>query len=108
MNEEVVLYEVQGPLALVTMNRPEYHNAQNSRMTYALDAAFRRACDWMGLQRHLKVIGIFARINYRDGKPHYLADVPRFIRYVREVATNYPELAPLLRLFDELGEAGLS
>ncbi|UXJ55132.1 enoyl-CoA hydratase [Pseudomonas citronellolis] len=45
MNEEVVLYEVQGPLALVTMNRPEYHNAQNSRMTYALDAAFRRACD---------------------------------------------------------------
>ncbi|MFA5939818.1 MAG: phosphotransferase [Sinimarinibacterium sp.] len=65
--------------------------------------SFRRACDWMGLQRHLKVIGIFARINYRDGKPHYLADVPRFIRYVRDVAANYPELAPLLRLFDELG-----
>ncbi|WP_137887244.1 enoyl-CoA hydratase [Pseudomonas sp. 2FE] len=42
---EVVLYEVRGAIALVTMNRPEYHNAQNSRMTYALDAAFRRACD---------------------------------------------------------------
>ncbi|MDH4565009.1 MULTISPECIES: enoyl-CoA hydratase [unclassified Pseudomonas] len=42
---EVVQYEVQGPLALVTMYRPEYHNAQNSRMTYALDAAFKRACD---------------------------------------------------------------
>ncbi|MCU1747996.1 enoyl-CoA hydratase [Pseudomonas sp. 6D_7.1_Bac1] len=42
---EVVLYEVRGAVALVTMNRPEYHNAQNSRMTYALDAAFRRACD---------------------------------------------------------------
>jgi enoyl-CoA hydratase len=42
---DVVQYEVQGPLALVTMHRPEYHNAQNSRMTYALDAAFRRACD---------------------------------------------------------------
>lgn len=42
---EVVRYEVQGPLALVTMHRPEYHNAQNSRMTYALDAAFKRACD---------------------------------------------------------------
>lgn len=41
----VVLYEVRGAVALVTMNRPEYHNAQNSRMTYALDAAFRRACD---------------------------------------------------------------
>lgn len=43
--EQVVHYEVQGPVALVTMQRPEYHNAQNSRMTYALDAAFRRACD---------------------------------------------------------------
>ena len=43
--EHVVQYEVQGPLALVTMHRPEYHNAQNSRMTYALDAAFRQACD---------------------------------------------------------------
>lgn len=42
---EVVLYEVRGAVALVSMNRPEYHNAQNSRMTYALDAAFRRACD---------------------------------------------------------------
>lgn len=40
-----VLYEVQGPVALVTLHRPEYHNAQNSRMTYALDAAFKRACD---------------------------------------------------------------
>ncbi len=65
--------------------------------------AFRRAADWMGLQRHLKVIGIFARIQHRDGKPQYLADVPRFIRYVREVAGKYPELAPLIVLFDELG-----
>ncbi|MNZ33143.1 1,4-Dihydroxy-2-naphthoyl-CoA synthase [compost metagenome] len=45
VEEQVVQYEVQGPLALVTMHRPEYHNAQNSRMTYALDAAFRQACD---------------------------------------------------------------
>lgn len=45
MSDEVVLYEVQGAVALVTMNRPEFHNAQNSQMTYALDAAFRRACD---------------------------------------------------------------
>ena len=57
----------------------------------------------MGLQRHLKVLGIFARINYRDGKPHYLADTPRFIAYVRPVAARYPELAPLLKLFDSLG-----
>ena len=65
--------------------------------------AFFRDFEWMGLQRHLKVIGIFARINYRDGKPHYLDDVPRFIRYVRETAGRYAELQPLLGLFDELG-----
>lgn len=64
---------------------------------------FCREFDWMGVQRHLKVLGIFARINYRDGKPHYLADTPRFIRYVREVLPRYPELAPLVRVFDGLG-----
>jgi aminoglycoside/choline kinase family phosphotransferase len=63
---------------------------------------FRRAFDWMGVQRHLKVIGIFARINYRDGKPHYLEDVPRFVRYVREVAGAYDATRPLLQLFDSL------
>lgn len=63
--------------------------------------AFWRDFEWMGLQRHLKVLGIFARINYRDRKPHYLADTPRFVRYVRAVAHRYDELAPLARLFDE-------
>ena len=65
--------------------------------------AFCKAFDLMGLQRHLKVLGIFARINYRDGKPHYLADTPRFIGYVRSVVARYPELGGLLRLFDSLG-----
>jgi N-acetylmuramate 1-kinase len=64
---------------------------------------FLRAADWMGLQRHLKVLGIFARIRYRDGKPHYLDDAPRFIGYVRQTAARYPELAALTGLFDELG-----
>jgi aminoglycoside/choline kinase family phosphotransferase len=64
---------------------------------------FERAFDWMGLQRHLKVLGIFARIRHRDGKPQYLEDAPRFLRYVREVARRWPELAALLQLFDELG-----
>jgi aminoglycoside/choline kinase family phosphotransferase len=64
---------------------------------------FWRDFEWMGVQRHLKVLGIFARINYRDGKPHYLTDTPRFAGYVRAVARRYDELAPLLRLFDELG-----
>ncbi len=65
-------------------------------------AAFVRDFDLMGLHRHLKVLGIFARINYRDGKPQYLADTPRFIRYVREVIDGDAELAPLKRLFDSL------
>jgi aminoglycoside/choline kinase family phosphotransferase len=56
----------------------------------------------MGLQRHLKVLGIFARINYRDGKPKYLQDTPRFIGYARSVSQRYRELAPLARLLDEL------
>lgn len=64
--------------------------------------AFYRDLEWMGLQRHLKVLGIFARINYRDGKPKYLADTPRFVNYVRHVAARYNPLAPLAHLFDEL------
>jgi aminoglycoside/choline kinase family phosphotransferase len=63
---------------------------------------FYRAFEWMGLQRHLKVLGIFARINYRDGKPHYLADTPRFVRYVRAVSQRYGQLKPLALLVDEL------
>ena len=63
---------------------------------------FWRALEWMGLQRHLKVLGIFARINYRDGKPKYLQDTPRFIGYARSVSQRYRELAPLARLLDEL------
>jgi aminoglycoside/choline kinase family phosphotransferase len=65
-------------------------------------ATFWRDFEWMGLQRHLKVLGIFARINYRDGKSHYLADTPRFVAYVRAVTRRYDELAPLARLLDEL------
>ncbi len=64
---------------------------------------FIRDFDLIGLQRHLKVLGIFARINYRDGKPHYLEDTPRFVRYIREIAPAYPEMAPLMSLFDKLG-----
>ena len=64
--------------------------------------AFYRAVEWMGLQRHLKVAGIFARLTLRDGKPKYLADAPRFIGYVRATAHRYRELTPLLRLIDEV------
>ena len=64
--------------------------------------SFYRDVEWMGLQRHLKVLGIFARINYRDGKPQYLADTPRFVRYVRATANRYRALGPLAKLVDAL------
>ena len=63
---------------------------------------FYRGVEWMGLQRHLKVAGIFARLTLRDGKPRYLADAPRFIAYIRAAAGRYRELAPLARLVDEV------
>jgi aminoglycoside/choline kinase family phosphotransferase len=63
---------------------------------------FYRGVEWMGLQRHLKVAGIFARLTLRDGKPKYLADTPRFIAYIRATAGRYRELTPLLRLVDEV------
>ncbi len=59
---------------------------------------FRRDADWIGVQRHLKVIGIFARLHHRDGKPKYLPDVPRFFGYLDAVLPRYPELAPLVEL----------
>ena len=64
--------------------------------------AFHRASDLMGVQRHLKVIGIFARICHRDGKPRYLGDVPRFFAYIDEVIGRRPELAELGELIAEL------
>ncbi|MFM0136133.1 aminoglycoside phosphotransferase family protein [Caballeronia grimmiae] len=63
---------------------------------------FYRQLEWMGLQRHIKIIGLFARIHYRDGKPRYLADLPRFIGYARKVAERYAPLWPFARLLDAL------
>ena len=62
---------------------------------------FYRGVEWMGLQRHLKVAGIFARLTLRDGKPQYLADTPRFIGYIRATCARYRELKPLMRLVDK-------
>ncbi|NSX11882.1 phosphotransferase [Pseudomonas lini] len=63
---------------------------------------FLRASDLMGVQRHLKVIGIFARICHRDGKPRYLGDVPRFFAYIDAVIARRPELAELGELLASL------
>lgn len=64
--------------------------------------AFYANVEWMGLQRHLKVAGIFARLTLRDGKPQYLADAPRFIQYIRHTCNRYGVLKPLLNLIDEI------
>jgi aminoglycoside/choline kinase family phosphotransferase len=63
---------------------------------------FYRGVEWMGLQRHLRILGVFARLTLRDGKPRYLADAPRFIGYIRATAARYRELKPLLRLVDQI------
>ncbi|WP_028225773.1 aminoglycoside phosphotransferase family protein [Paraburkholderia ferrariae] len=63
---------------------------------------FYRQLEWMGLQRHIKVLGLFCRIHYRDGKPHYMDDLPRFLGYASKVARRYRPLAPFARLIDEL------
>ncbi|HXF80230.1 MAG TPA: phosphotransferase [Usitatibacter sp.] len=65
-------------------------------------ADFWRDVEWMGLQRHLKVLGIFARLHHRDGKAGYVEDTPRFVGYVRHAVSRYDELAPLGRLLDEV------
>ena len=63
---------------------------------------FYRSVEWMGLQRHLKVAGVFARITLRDGKPKYLADAPRFLHYIRTTTDRYRELGPLRKLIDQI------
>ena len=63
---------------------------------------FYRSVEWMGLQRHLKVAGIFARLTLRDGKPKYLADAPRFLGYIRATANRYRQLGPLLKMLDQI------
>jgi len=65
-------------------------------------ADFYRDYEWMGVQRQLKVLGIFARLWHRDGKDRYLADLPRVRGYLRRTAGRYRELAPLARLIDRL------
>lgn len=65
-------------------------------------SVFYQDMEFMGVQRHLKVMGIFARLNYRDGKPKYLADTPRFVNYVRQASRRYIALSPLMHLMDDL------
>lgn len=64
--------------------------------------SFYRDFEFMGLQRHLKVLGIFARLYHRDGKAAYLDDIPLVMEYTRKAAGRYRELAPLIRILDAI------
>ena len=92
-----------GEVFVIDMTIRYWEKARKAGLPVPADfGLFWRDVEWMGIQRHLKVLGIFARINYRDGKPKYLADTPRFIGYVRETANRYDELKPLLYLMDQI------
>ena len=65
-------------------------------------APFLRAFDLMGLQRHIKVLGIFCRLWYRDGKAGYLQDLPLVWKYTRTVGRRYPEIAPMIDLVERI------
>jgi aminoglycoside/choline kinase family phosphotransferase len=66
---------------------------------------FWRALEWMGLQRHLRILGVFCRLKHRDGKARYAEDLPRFFGYATRVALRYPPLKPLLRLLEPMSGA---
>ncbi|MGH8033083.1 MAG: aminoglycoside phosphotransferase family protein [Luteimonas sp.] len=92
---------VSWPLARVDAWLARYHaHALETGLPVPALAEFLRDADWLGVQRHLKVLGIFARLHHRDGKPDYLADAPRFIAYLDDVVPRYSELAPLGELLD--------
>jgi aminoglycoside/choline kinase family phosphotransferase len=82
-----------------------WESARRAGLPVARDIdGFYRDFEFMGLQRHLKVLGIFARLYHRDGKDAYLKDMPLVMEYVRRAAGRYKQLAPLLRLLDAIEE----
>ncbi len=89
------------PLARVEAWLARYHaSALAAGLPVPPLARFQRDADWLGVQRHLKILGIFARLHYRDGKAKYLTDAPRFIAYLDEVLPKYPELHSLQALLE--------
>jgi aminoglycoside/choline kinase family phosphotransferase len=93
---------VSWPEARVKSWRKQYWlAAREARVPVQGDyAEFERAFDWMGVQRHLKILGLFARLHYRDGKPRYLAETPRFVDYIRTIAAREATLDPLISLLN--------
>jgi aminoglycoside/choline kinase family phosphotransferase len=70
-----------------------YQRLRHAELITCELAQFKRWFDLMGIQRHLKAIGIFSRLNFRDDKPNYLNDIPRTLNYVNTQVATYPELA---------------
>ncbi|MHB8448661.1 MAG: aminoglycoside phosphotransferase family protein, partial [Rudaea sp.] len=90
------------PIARVDAGLESYRQ----RVAAHVDAAtFRAWFDLVGLQRHIKVLGIFCRLHYRDGKSGYLADLPRVLTYVLDVARRYPALCGLAALLERATSA---
>jgi aminoglycoside/choline kinase family phosphotransferase len=81
--------------------RSFYHSSDASIQQRVTEDQFMRYFDLMGVQRHLKAAGIFARLNHRDGKPAYMADVPRTLGYIVELGPRYYELEFLVALINE-------
>lgn len=80
-----------------------WEKARHAGLPVATDfSIFYRDFEWMGVQRHLKVLGIFARLCYRDNKPAYLQDMPIVMHHLRQTCKRYNELHPLSRLLDRL------
>ncbi|HWM29410.1 MAG TPA: hypothetical protein VNQ14_13185, partial [Woeseiaceae bacterium] len=81
----------------------DFHAASAEKSPVAGTAdEFMRSFELMGVQRHLKAAGIFARLYIRDGKQAYLKDIPRTLGYISELGPRYPELEFLARVIDEL------
>jgi aminoglycoside/choline kinase family phosphotransferase len=80
-----------------------WEKARKAGLPVAVDFSdFYRDFEWMGVQRHLKVLGIFARLYHRDGKDGYLKDLPLVMNYLRSACARYIDLKPLLQLLDFL------
>lgn len=95
---------IEWPEQLVTAFALEFKTMLGDKhdMTAIDDALFLRWFDLMGMQRHLKAIGIFARLYHRDGKDGYLADIPRTLGYLTQIAGNYPQTRAFGELIHEL------
>jgi aminoglycoside/choline kinase family phosphotransferase len=82
-----------------------WEQARKNNLPVPTDFAdFHRDYEWMGLQRNLRILGVFARLNHRDGKASYLAHMPRVNQYVRQVAGRYIAFKPLIRILDQLDQ----